>query len=147
MMNVASLSLCKELYELSIWEDTDFIWYNQVASTAPKSWTTAYAPLDSKEETNYPRPHYPAYSAGYLLRKLPLTTDFPDTWQDKAGMSAPAYLVLVRHIDTMDKYFVAYYQHEDSEHPIEKLKVKDNSPENCLAKLAIELFKTGVLSK
>lgn len=63
-MNVASLELCKELYELSGWKTG--VWY----------WTNGpYSPEESlvTDLTGYQNDDIfePAYTLGYLARKLP----------------------------------------------------------------------------
>lgn len=62
-MTVASLSLCKELYELSGWYDT-YHYYDADDVVDEK----AHALLMSRNQ------NCPAYDLGYLLRKLPVST-------------------------------------------------------------------------
>jgi hypothetical protein len=57
-MNTASLELCKELYELSGWDNG---WYSY--------WGRGIVARDSTEQRICP-----AYDLGYLLRKLPQNT-------------------------------------------------------------------------
>lgn len=107
MNEVASLDLCKELYELSGWEDTHFYYGGHP--------TAVYTSSSNLAE-------YPAYSLGYLLRKLPscpmlkkLPKDVVGDWVIGVGIDG--------------RYF-------------EKL---GDTPENVCAELAIELFKQGIL--
>lgn len=60
-MNTASLDLCKELYSLSGWQETSFIW----AEHGKDSFIMHNS--ITKKADDYP----PAYDLGYLLRKLP----------------------------------------------------------------------------
>jgi hypothetical protein len=64
-MNVASLDLCRELYGLSRWEDTDFQYHRG---------------LDDEWHSAYQKRGYPAYDLGYLLRKLPRLDSYNDSW-------------------------------------------------------------------
>ena len=112
-MNVASLELCKELYELSGWNDTDLAH----AEEAERVFLAAY---------NYGEFGYeairlaPAYDLGYLLRKLPeqvTLSCFRSSWRCE---------VLI---------------------PNDIATVSADTPEDAAAKLAIELWKQGVLSR
>lgn len=95
-MNVASLELCKELYELSGWKtETMSMGLHQNA---------------------------PAYDLGYLLRKLP--SDCPlasdgETWS------------------------IAYIDEDGANREYSNAM----TPEDATCLLAIELFKSGVLTK
>jgi hypothetical protein len=66
-MNTARLELCKELYTLSGWNETDyfyqFIEYPDSSSGFYLTNPTLEAPLHAEA--------YPAYDLGYLLRRLP----------------------------------------------------------------------------
>lgn len=59
-MKVASLDLCKELYELTGWHKTDY-YYD--AENEVSFWEIALS--------MHPTKNCPAYDLGYLLRKLP----------------------------------------------------------------------------
>lgn len=54
-MNVANLELCKALYEVSGWSDTE---------------KNHYQPLKGDNNGNFKRDWVPDYDLGYLLRKL-----------------------------------------------------------------------------
>lgn len=100
MINVASLELCRELYELSGWED---------GYESTMDW---HQPVDGSRGA-------PAYDLGYLLRKLPLgelrnRDGLYSAWQNNSANVAPQYA---------------------------------ETPEDAACKLAIELFKQGVLTK
>ena len=57
-MNVASLSLCKALYEVNGWDDTYFVWREDLPEAVSR--------------VDWDEYDYPAYDLGYLLRKLPV---------------------------------------------------------------------------
>lgn len=117
----ANESLCKELYQLSEWYEQD-----------------DYMFLD--------HPHYydkrrdfiaPKYSLGYLMRKLPPVIQDPydkkfkhiQMWINGDGTAHIGYVEPYAHDDK-----VAYAQSSDE-------------IEDVAAKLAIELFKQGILTK
>lgn len=114
MPNVASLELCKELYELSAWNDC--YWFNAKFSLNPKPvmlpQLNGEIPQVLSGELEWKQP---AYDLGYLLRKLPITTQL---FHERKGWSARAYNM-------------AFWSKE---------------PEDAACKLAIELFKQGVLN-
>lgn len=107
-MNVASLELCKELYELSGWDNG----------------TNWHDPKDPQALLEYPR-----YDLGYLLRKLPENTLL--TWNREDGA-------------------IVYYSTWTFTGGVftegNGWSYKDDF-ENATAKLAIELFKKGILTK
>lgn len=105
---VASLTLCEELYKLSGWEDTQR-YYDKNGDT----WTNLKSSITESE----PGFACYAYSLGFMLRKLPRTVFLTG---HSVGWSAEVGLFVSR--DT-------------------------TSPENAACKLAIELFKSGVLSR
>lgn len=114
-MNVAELSLCKTLWELSGWGDTYARWSIKGDATGDH---------ESARVNMLGVGDIPAYDLGYLLRKLPALCSV-DSISQKDGrrewsVSAPFKL---------DTYTTA------------------DTPEDCAAKLAIELFKQGVLKK
>lgn len=132
-MNVASLELCKELYELSGWEsdainpDLEHCWVE-----SKKGW---------KCELTYVFDNYgqgkqwgvvPAYDLGYLLRKLPAKLN-------------SAYLKLVsfeetRYAPTNRFGWLCFYSGSSPQ-------AKADTPEDAACKLAIELFKQGILKQ
>lgn len=59
-MNVASLDLCRELYELSGWKDISYVYWSNGARGLVDSQRLVFEKLDNT----------PAYDLGYLLRKL-----------------------------------------------------------------------------
>jgi hypothetical protein len=107
-MNVASLSLCRELYELSGWDDPD------ASNDATGSVTEAPVWVSR-------------YTLGFILRKLP-------------GCS-------ITHLKNGS--FRAKYNRYNPDMPtknIRPFRQEADTPEDAAAKLAIELFKQGVLS-
>lgn len=123
-MNVCSLELAKELYELSGWRDAHAHWVE-----------------DDGWYIEYPHPHYsnglylPAYDLGYLLRKLPPKIDVVNS-------SAYAYLTLTRKSEA--------YKHFGDKGLWGARYGKDiaavaSTPEDACAKLCIELIKQGIL--
>lgn len=77
-MNVASLKLCRELYEISGWGETTFSWMPKgfwghsgstygIADHDFELATGIYEDIETGKEVAM----HPAYDLGYLLRKLP----------------------------------------------------------------------------
>lgn len=122
-MNVASLELCKELYELSGWENTDGLWYTD-------TWGNTKVGSLARIRRN-PRPTYSAYDLGYLLRKL----------QDLEGLA-------VYRCHHQDNSWNWSAQCDDEESVINASYFHyADTPEDAICKLAIELFKEGALLK
>lgn len=118
-MTTASLELCKELYELSGWDDT----YGELS---PKGhWWPRGEFLEfhtgSKEKPT------PAYDLGFLLRKLEKELTFS---------------ISLHNIFQGKKGWTTSYQLGALVEPV----VAD-TPEDAVCKLAIELFKGGILKK
>lgn len=119
-MNVANLSLCKELYELSGWDDNelwDCTYRNQ----------TVNATLNRVQIASDRGEYYwtdPRYDLGYLLRKLPNAS-----------------------IHTDHPYDAIYYSYRKGGYDTQTLHFKADTPEDAACKLAIELFKQGILTK
>lgn len=101
-MNVASKELCQELYELSGWKDTG----------------ESHLLPDPSSKLGVKK--LPAYSLGYLLRKLPTDRSVSFRFNYKT-----------------DEWWV----NEDRTH----LFFTADTPEDAATKLAIELFKQGIL--
>lgn len=120
-MNVASLELSKELYELSGWDKTHWRYAHNVGRTRTKhqlfdQWRLRHTPYSHLQE------YIPAYDVGYLLRKLPKASIVPyhDRWQ-------------------------TWWDGSSSKKPL--ARTYGDNPEDALARLAIELFQQGVLTK
>lgn len=121
-MNVANLELCKELYELSGWEDTRHYWHYISAHEEYE--------LDNGD----PNDRYPAYDLSYLLWKLPKEID-------RKLLEVRA---CVENRTTMEGW-LAFYSSMTNEGNM--LKAFDDTPEDAACKLAIELFKLGILKR
>src|SRR5688500_6787356 len=74
-MNVTSVEISKELYQLSngSWDDTYHVWQNRSDDGGE---TVHYALITHGDHEPY---DYPAYDLGYLLRKLPNVTLWHDS--------------------------------------------------------------------
>lgn len=125
-MNVASLELCKELYELSGW-DSDFI----RTSIRGDVWNVHVRPTDPN--WRFAGGVAPAYSLGYLLRKLPnYIPTFGDDGDD--------YLFSLKPNFEGNEWEAAYWGIQKSLY-----WNRADTPEDAACKLAIELYKQGVL--
>lgn len=119
MSNVASLELCKELYELSGWFGTYANYYliDGIGSLRPAiktedSWPGNQLVLEA-----------PAYDLGYLIRKLP---------ENKA----------VEYSD--ENGWAAIYDDRIASGVVVRKEAK--TPEDALCKLCIELIKQKVIT-
>lgn len=123
-MNVATLANCKELYELSGWKPSHWwAWYGH------REVDTKYEVLDHTTAETI----CPAYDLGYLLRKLPEYQDGDLTvrqhryeWQAGYGFDGVVFLGIWNGTN---------------------LEASGDTPEDAACKLAIELFKQGVLNR
>lgn len=116
-MNVASQKLCEELFELSGWTNTDNGYFLLHDGTY--------------RVHNFPKCKFPAYDAGFLLRKLPY----------KIGNGK--WSIWLRLGKTINGYSACYMGSD----LVPNHAHNADTPENVLCSLAIELFKQGVLSK
>lgn len=127
MIAVASLELCQTLYELSGWRDTTFSYRNYLY-TSDKGKPC----LDRWEVRRYMAPSetaVPAYDLGFLLRKL------------------PPKRVKLRNYGN-GKWKCQYVLHHSSNvRQVEDFIFEAGTPEDCAAKLAIELLKQNILKK
>ena len=132
-MNVCSLELAKELYKLSGWEDTE------------KSYNIENDVEDTSMAILMHPEHTPAYDLGYLLRKLPPQIRLP--YKNGRLRNRPNFLSLrpKRHYGSGHVYKpgweAIYLKYRTNDYII---AVAD-TPEDAAAKLAIELFKPGIL--
>ena len=124
-MNIASLSLCKELYELSGWQSG--------------IWVHSWQGTDQEVTTDYQKGGMvngdyvtPAYDLGYLMRKLPMVTHH-------GGLG-------FGHIKDGRWYFNLVLTGIRGDDLQSNFGSEADTPEDCVAKLAIELFKQGVLT-
>lgn len=112
MSNTASLELCKELYELSGWSDAEHAWSNSMGETRV---------VCKRFNTGHMSQICPAFSAGYLLRKLPLY----ELTNNGLILSADYY-------DSNNDRFISAYG-------------APSKLEDILAELCIKMFKKGIL--
>lgn len=126
-MNVANMELCKSLYELSGWDGTFQFWSKGVNGYLPY--------MVVEREPIWKDDYYPAYDLGYLLRKLPHHKD--------------GFYYFRPHLEQeRDKKWGAYLECDTTYEGQELLASGvDDTPEDATCKLAIELFKQGVLVK
>lgn len=117
MSDVADLSLCSELYKISGWAGTHQVWY----------FSEDYDCVDDSEDIVTCRQTMgdrkticPAYSLGYLLRKLPDCK----VLNVSTGTKTPIYGAIHNDSDTV---------------------VQDETPENATCSLAIQLIKSGII--
>jgi hypothetical protein len=112
-MNVTSLEVSKELFELSGWKDTS---HHDVSG-----WINAKTPVYG-------------YSLGYLLRKLPPIVD--DNF------------ITLGALDSNYRWVSCYQEvpNENIDPPATYMQFSE-TPEDAAAKLAIELFKQGILTR
>lgn len=119
MADVAGLKLCRELYDLSGWNDTFFRW----ADHGKDSFFGVF--VDDGL-------HPPAYDLGYLLRKLPpyISKDIVEDlqWLD----IAPVEVDKNNDVVTWSAGYKSDYKYA-------------HTPEDATCKLAIQLFKQGIL--
>lgn len=127
-MQVAKLELCKELYELSGWGKTDdgtaFEYIIPLHRPDDSYIRHTRMALDYRASTQVER--IPAYDLGYLLRKLPVTSYIATRRDGKVTASTGSY--------------------KSGYNPF-PLRETADTPENAACKLAIELFKQGILKK
>lgn len=133
-MNVASLELCKELHELSGWVKTSWLYFK--APSRANSWSliTSEGYWEAvKAHSGNELDTIPAYDLGYLLRKLPV------------GLGQHTLRIFIQaNIGDGTIWGAAYAL------PTKKTARYVNTadtPEDAAAKLAIELWKQGVLGK
>jgi hypothetical protein len=126
-MNVASLELCKELYELSGWITPDFSYVSDnIRNDDERNYARQFRPVYegmAKEPGTY---RFPAYDLGYLLRKLPAPKGSGNLKLELSSDTNQWYCY----------YGIGIYYGATAD-----------TPEDAAAKLAIVLFKQGVLSK
>ena len=122
-MSVASLELCKELYELSGWEEAAYGYFKLHGSISPYLLNASVASFRDKLQC-------PAYDLGYLLRKLPVGTYV------RRNLTHPK-----KKSNWRGEYTAAYSTGFTANH-----REYGSTPEDAAAKLAIELLKSGVLT-
>ncbi len=127
-MNVANLELCKELHELSVWDDT--VWFHFKGHL--------YTSHELRGQTVGPGwEPVPAYDLGYLLRKLPRYLEFQ-------GKHEGDFLLKLMPLYDGSTWRIEYAEASDDWMPF---CVDADTPENAVAKLAIELFKQKIITR
>lgn len=128
-MDVASLKLCEELHELSGWGGTPCNYHEAYLTKEMLVIPSGFGNLRLNRDG--PINHIsPAYTLGYLLRKLP---------QYSGGMAFS--LTHCRVDDTKDFWTAAYPLSNTYQTGVAE------TPEDAAAKLCIELFKSGILER
>lgn len=108
-MNVTSLKLSQELFEVSGWSDTTYEYWG------------VQKRLEVRTILNTDSAATPAYDSGYLLAKLP---NMMFEWWNQ------------------DSIHLIYHTASG-----ENVSIDADTPANALAKLCLELFKSGILTK
>lgn len=120
-MNSASLKLCRELYDLSGWGGDD------PRFNINEGWYKEGKPNQKSILLA------PAYDLGYLLRKLPRSIQVDES---------VGYLVIG---PSVAQWQVGYLM--NGEYMERQFLFADKVPEDAACKLAIELFKQGILKR
>lgn len=121
-MNTASLELSKELYELSDWYDTSYVY--------ARGGALALRRVDIDQHVDHVFEEPPAYDLGFLLRRLSNVEVGNDTDNSKDGQYYAKRPNSTGQVDSNDK--------------AGNLEFAD-TPEDAAAKLAIGLIKQGIL--
>ena len=142
-MNVVTIDLSAQLYELSGWEDTTFVHretysiyrtpefrfavIRRTGLTKPflKDW-------DMNDVEEY-KQYVPAYDLGYLLRKLPHYVE-NGIYAGYLSLDCGTEAWRIAYADVSHAFVVGSGEWTDT-------------PEDATAKLAISLFEQGVLKK
>lgn len=130
MINVASFELCRELYKLSGWDEshlkyTNFYYAGKNGKKRLDRWKLKHSRTETDGELIIP-----AYDLGFLLRKLPKFVDRAEFWMTNDVLAWTAGYAT-------DKYANGNFHFTRSE--------TADTPEDAATKLAIQLFKEGVL--
>lgn len=120
MIHVACLDLCRELYELSKWENIYHRWSKNIYGK------------DVVIDTSAAGSTVPAYDLGYLLRKLP-----QNSWIGYTDTSGHRGYALA--------YTFAWNEKGDYISKIAECRA--DTPEDAACLLAIELFQRGILKQ
>jgi len=130
-MNVAELSLCKELYALSGWEPNNWFAGGDAQDTVAVSSVVIQQQFKSGLLE-------PAYDLGYLLRKLP-SFIYSEAYEQKA------WLWLRKNIKDWNAWYWVHDPKYGEGEVVSEHGKSAETPEDAACKLAIELFKQGVL--
>lgn len=136
-MNLTQLDISRALYELSGWDDTEYC--HKTVLTGDLLEFRAISLTEDAGVGANARFVCPAYDLGYLLRKLPF---FHEYWN---GGNEAGYLT-VKHWAV--QYEAGYWEENgDRDHYNKFTSGYADTPEDAAAKLAVELFKKGVLTR
>lgn len=124
-MEVANIELCKELYELSGWIPQYGWYYYEVGGTRLEPVSEEHWGIDGEPGEDNVYLKGVAYDLGFLLRKLP-----------------NVYIATGTSRDKKDRPTVAEFGFGD-----QCVRGEADTPEDAVCKLAIELFKSGILTK
>lgn len=150
-MNVSNLDLSRELYELSGWRDT-FSVYEQTDGIPMGKPYIAYPELEKRYGlwgTQELKKRTPAYDLGYLLCRLP----YLENWDEGVGILGIDLSPPVRKAHFDDSAHDDWIAHASTRGIDEggryhgHTQGRGDTPEDAVAKLAIELFKRGVLKR
>ncbi len=125
-MNVASLELCKELFELSGWTQTTY--EHELLNGEHYTTTLLREDMAHGERNTYT----PAYDLGYLLRKLP-----QNSWVGYVDTSGQRGYALAK----------TYAWNEKGTDIDRIVQCSADALEDAACKLAIELFTRGILKR
>ena len=137
-MNVATLELCKELYGLSGWDDTPLHWSDHEFghtggvhghSEEYELITGWVEDIETGEEVEL----LPAYTLGYLLRNLPKSIE----------RDGRHYALHLQHDLSRTLWRITY----GGTGKLRQNMSTGRAPEDAAAKIAIELFKQGILKR
>lgn len=140
MSEVTSLEISRELYEVSGWSDT-YLWHKEYMDGR----SVAHPLVAPKDMAATGFGVAPAYDLGYLLRKLP-------RWYDHDLVKGPLRPFLLQlQPSPVSTNWQAFYRFEvddaNGHRSAVAIKVEASTPEDAATKLAIELFKQGVLTR
>ena len=147
-MNVASRQLSKELYELSGWDATPNIYWRDSLSQ-PDVWFTDHAHNNPELQVFNVEHKLPAYDLGYLLRKLPdgVKLERQRRYMPSEDTSREQWVIepgdLLQVTNGTETVRLPMGDLGDEYLP----DLLADTPEDAAAKLAIELFKQGVLTR
>lgn len=126
-MTAASLELCRQLYELSGWRQTDWAWWSDDRTDPQAAWKLERI-VHVPDQQYFADWKVPAYDLGYLLRKQA---------DEQDGFN------LYRYYDGIGRSWgwEAIWESTPNGSTFERA----DTPEDAAAKLAVELFKRGIL--
>lgn len=133
-MNVASRILSEELFKISGWGKTPWLYFKSPSRATDWSLITGEGYWEAvKSHSGLELNTLPAYDAGFMLRKLPLITHH-------GGLA-------FGHVKDGTWYFNLTLTGIRADGRQSSFSSEADTLENALAKLSIELFKQGVLTQ